>query len=57
MQAALGLSQIDKLPHFIARRKENFAYLKERLSRWRNFWCFPKRRNTPTRAGLDFPSG
>jgi CDP-4-dehydro-6-deoxyglucose reductase, E1 len=27
MQAALGLSQIDKLPHFIQRRKENFAYL------------------------------
>jgi CDP-6-deoxy-D-xylo-4-hexulose-3-dehydrase len=27
MQAALGLSQIEKLPHFIARRKENFATL------------------------------
>ncbi len=27
MQAALGVSQIAKLPHFIARRKENFAYL------------------------------
>jgi CDP-4-dehydro-6-deoxyglucose reductase, E1 len=27
MQAALGASQIEKLDHFIARRKENFAYL------------------------------
>jgi CDP-6-deoxy-D-xylo-4-hexulose-3-dehydrase len=27
MQAALGVSQIEKLPHFIARRKENFAAL------------------------------
>ncbi len=27
MQAALGASQIAKLPEFIARRKENFAYL------------------------------
>ena len=27
MQAALGVSQIEKLPHFIERRKENFAYL------------------------------
>ena len=27
MQAALGVSQIEKLPHFIHRRKENFAYL------------------------------
>ncbi len=31
MQAALGVSQIDKLPHFIERRKQNFAYLKEKL--------------------------
>jgi CDP-6-deoxy-D-xylo-4-hexulose-3-dehydrase len=31
MQAALGVSQIDKLPQFIAKRKENFAYLKAAL--------------------------
>jgi len=31
MQAALGLSQLAKLDHFVARRKENFAYLYERL--------------------------
>ena len=31
MQAALGVSQIAKLPHFIERRKENFAYLKAAL--------------------------
>ena len=31
MQAALGVSQIAKLPRFIARRKENFAYLKNAL--------------------------
>ena len=31
MQAAVGLSQLEKLPGFIARRKENFAYLLERL--------------------------
>ena len=37
MQAALGVSQIAKLPFFIERRKENFAYLKqalEPLSEW-----------------------
>ena len=27
MQAALGASQIEKLPQFIERRKENFRYL------------------------------
>ncbi len=31
MQAALGLSQLAKLDGFVARRKENFAYLYERL--------------------------
>lgn len=31
MQAALGLSQLTKLDHFVARRKQNFAYLYERL--------------------------
>ena len=31
MQAALGVTQMDKLPEFIERRKENFAYLYERL--------------------------
>ena len=31
MQAALGVSQIAKLPEFIARRKQNFAYLKATL--------------------------
>jgi CDP-4-dehydro-6-deoxyglucose reductase, E1 len=31
MQAALGVSQIEKLPLFIERRKENFAYLKAAL--------------------------
>jgi CDP-4-dehydro-6-deoxyglucose reductase, E1 len=32
MQAALGLSQLAKLDHFVARRKENFAHLFGRLS-------------------------
>ena len=31
MQAALGLSQINKLDYFVSRRKENYAYLKSGL--------------------------
>ena len=31
MQAALGVSQLHKIERFVARRKENFAYLYERL--------------------------
>ena len=33
MQAALGLSQFAKLEHFISRRKENFEYLYNHLSK------------------------
>jgi len=32
MQAACGLAQLKKLPNFIEKRKQNFAYLKERLA-------------------------
>ncbi len=32
MQAALGVSQLTKIDEFVARRKENFAYLTERLT-------------------------
>ncbi len=31
MQAALGVSQIEKLPEFVERRKQNFAYLRAKL--------------------------
>ncbi len=31
MQASLGVSQIEKLPYFIDRRKENFNYLRAKL--------------------------
>jgi CDP-4-dehydro-6-deoxyglucose reductase, E1 len=41
MQAALGVSQIAKLPEFIARRKENFAYLKASLKPLEEFLILP----------------
>src|SRR5438477_2953545 len=37
MQAALGVSQLTKLPEFIARRKENFRYLKAALADLEDF--------------------
>jgi CDP-6-deoxy-D-xylo-4-hexulose-3-dehydrase len=37
MQAACGLAQLDKLEGFIAKRKENFNYLKNRLKTLENF--------------------
>jgi CDP-6-deoxy-D-xylo-4-hexulose-3-dehydrase len=41
MQAALGVSQIAKLPEFIARRKENFSYLRAALKPLEEFLILP----------------
>ena len=32
MQAAIGCAQLDKFPGFVEKRRENFAYLKEKLT-------------------------
>ncbi len=40
-QAAMGLAQLQKLPDFIRRRKENFAYLYEGLSAYSEFLMLP----------------
>ena len=37
MQAAIGLAQLDKLDLFIKKRKENFNYLYERFSEFKDF--------------------
>jgi CDP-6-deoxy-D-xylo-4-hexulose-3-dehydrase len=42
MQAALGASQIEKLPSFIARRKENFNYLHAALEPLAHVLLLPK---------------
>jgi CDP-6-deoxy-D-xylo-4-hexulose-3-dehydrase len=41
MQAALGVSQIAKLPEFIVRRKENFNYLRAALKPLEEFLILP----------------
>ncbi len=42
MQAALGSSQIMKLPHFIERRKENFRHLFNALQPLENYLLLPQ---------------
>jgi CDP-6-deoxy-D-xylo-4-hexulose-3-dehydrase len=42
MQAAVGLSQLDKAEHFIAARKRNFARLRERLASLEEFLILPE---------------
>jgi len=41
MQAAIGISQLDKLDSFIAKRKENFNYLYDNFKKFEIYYRFP----------------
>ncbi len=55
MQAALGVSQIAKLPHFIERRKENFAYLKAALKELEDVLVLPVATENADPSWFGFP--
>jgi CDP-6-deoxy-D-xylo-4-hexulose-3-dehydrase len=55
MQAALGVSQIAKLPHFIERRRENFAYLKAALQPLEEFLMLPVAGENSDPSWFGFP--
>jgi CDP-6-deoxy-D-xylo-4-hexulose-3-dehydrase len=57
MQAALGVSQIAKLPHFIERRKENFNYLKAALQPLTEFLMLPEAGEHSDPSWFGFPIG
>lgn len=42
MQAAVGMAQLEKLPYFIERRRENFSKLYNILLEYNNFLILPK---------------
>lgn len=42
MQAAVGLAQLDKLPSFINKRRENFDFLKQKLEDLQDFLILPE---------------
>lgn len=42
MQAAIGVAQMQKLPHFIERRKENFRLWTEGFSKWPELFILPR---------------
>ena len=43
MQAAIGCAQLNKLPYFTERRKENFAFFFEKIKDLEDFFILPKR--------------
>jgi CDP-6-deoxy-D-xylo-4-hexulose-3-dehydrase len=55
MQAALGVSQIEKLPEFIQRRKENFTYLKAALKPLEEFLILPEAGKDSDPSWFGFP--
>jgi len=55
MQAAVGVSQLKKLPHFIERRRENFDYLTERLGVHQNFFTLPQATQNSAPSWFGFP--
>ncbi len=57
MQAALGASQIEKLDHFIARRKENFAYLYSLLKPLEHCLLLPEATPGSDPSWFGFPIG
>lgn len=57
MQAALGVSQIAKLPDFIERRKENFNYLKAALRPLEGYLILPEATPGSDPSWFGFPLG
>ena len=55
MQAACALAQMDRLTEFIAVRRHNFAYLKERLSSCEEFLILPEATPKSEPSWFGFP--
>jgi len=55
MQAAVGLSQLDRAPEFISRRRENFAYLKAALRELSDILILPEATPNSDPSWFGFP--
>jgi CDP-6-deoxy-D-xylo-4-hexulose-3-dehydrase len=55
MQAACGVAQLGKLEGFIRRRKDNFAYLKDRLQSCEEFALLPSATEYSSPSWFGFP--
>ncbi len=55
MQAACGVAQLDKAPQFIQARKDNFAFLKNRLKSCEDFLTLPEATEHSDPSWFGFP--
>ncbi len=55
MQAACGVAQLGKLPAFVQQRKDNFAYLHERLKPLEEFLILPQATPKSDPSWFGFP--
>lgn len=55
MQAAVGVSQMKKLPQFMETRRTNFDYLHKRLSHLDEFFLLPQATQNSTPSWFGFP--
>lgn len=55
MQAAIGVSQLKKLPYFIERRKENYKKLYDELKKFEQYLILPKSTENSEPSWFGFP--
>ncbi len=55
LQAAIGVEQLKKLPHFIKNRKNNFTYLYRFLLKYQQYFILPKKQLNSDPSWFGFP--
>lgn len=55
MQAAVGIAQLDKLPEFIQKRRENFEFLYQQLQEVQDFFVLPQAAPNSEPSWFGFP--
>lgn len=55
MQAAIGVEQLKKLPHFIEKRKENFSALYNKIKKYEEYFILPKATERSEPCWFGFP--